>query len=64
MSQIEEIDNEILNEIQWTFPLFPRPFDEIAKKFNISSDEVKSRLNKMKRKGVLRQLSAIFDTRK
>ena len=64
MSQIEEIDNEILNEIQWTFPLVPRPFDEIAKKFNISSDEVKSRLNKMKRKGVLRQLSAIFDTRK
>ena len=31
MSQIEEIDNEILNEIQWTFPLVPRPFDEIAK---------------------------------
>ena len=61
---MEEIDNEILNEIQWTFPLVPRPFDEIAKKFNISSDEVKSRLTKMKRKGVLRQLSAIFDTRK
>ena len=34
---MEEIDNEILNEIQWTFPLVSRPFDEIAKKFNISS---------------------------
>ena len=64
MSDMEEIDNEILNEIQWTFPLVARPFDEIAKKFNISSDEVKTRLTKMKRKGVLRQLSAIFDTRK
>ena len=61
---MEEIDNEILNEIQWTFPLVPRPFDEIAKKFSISSEEVKTRLTKMKRKGVLRQLSAIFDTRK
>ena len=61
---MEEIDNEILNEIQWTFPLVPRPFDEIAKKFNISAEEVKTRLTKMKRKGVLRQLSAIFDTRK
>ena len=50
MSNMEEIDNEILNEIQWTFPLVPRPFDEIAKKFSISSDEVKSRLKKMKRK--------------
>jgi len=64
MSDMEEIDNEILNEIQWTFPLVPRPFDEIAKKFSISSDEVKSRLTKMKERGVLRQLSAIFDTRK
>ena len=64
MSNMEEIDNEILNEIQWTFPLVSRPFDKIAEKFNISSDEVKTRLTKMKRKGVLRQLSAIFDTRK
>jgi len=61
---MEEIDNEILNEIQWTFPLVSRPFDEMAKKFNISSNEVKTRLKKMKEKGVLRQLSAIFDTRK
>ena len=59
---MEEIDNEILNEIQWTFPLVSRPFDEIAKKFNISSDEVKTRLTKMKRKGVLRQLSAMLGT--
>jgi len=64
MSNIEDMDNEILNEIQWTFPLVPRPFDAIAEKFNISSEEVKSRLTQMKRKGVLRQLSAIFDTRK
>ena len=64
MSNIEDMDNEILNEIQWTFPLVIRPFDAIAEKFNISSEEVKSRLTQMKRKGVLRQLSAIFDTRK
>ena len=64
MSNIEEIDNEILNEIQWTFPLVSRPFDAIAKKFNITPEEVKSRLTQMKRNGVLRQLSAIFDTRK
>ena len=50
MSNMEEIDNEILNEIQWTFPLVPRPFDEIAKKFSISPDEVKSRLKKDERK--------------
>ena len=64
MSNIDKLDTEILNEIQWTFPLVAKPFDEMAKKFGISSDEVKTRLVQLKRKGVLRQLSAIFDTRK
>jgi len=61
---MDKLDTEILNEIQWTFPLVAKPFDEIAKKFEISPDEVKKRLIQLKRKGVLRQLSAIFDTRK
>ena len=61
---MDSLDTEILNEIQWKFPLVARPFDVIAKKFDITSDEVKLRLGKLKRNGVLRQLSAIFDTRK
>ncbi len=61
---MDKLDTEILNEIQWTFPLVAKPFDEMAKKFGISSDDVKTRLVQLKRKGVLRQLSAIFDTRK
>ena len=61
---MDKLDTEILNEIQWKFPLIAKPFDEIAKKFEISSDELKNRLVQLKRKGVLRQLSAIFDTRK
>ena len=61
---MDKLDTEILNEIQWEFPLVVNPFDEMAKKFRISSNEVKDRLIQLKRKGVLRQLSAIFDTRK
>ena len=61
---MDKLDTEILNEIQWKFPLISNPFDEMAKKFGISSNEVKDRLIQLKRKGVLRQLSAIFDTRK
>ena len=64
MTDLDKLDTEILNEIQWKFPLVVKPFDEMAKKFEISSDEVKGRLIQLKRKGVLRQLSAIFDTRK
>ena len=64
MTSMDESDKELLNEIQWTFPLETRPFDTIAKKFDTSSEIVKERLNNLKEEGVLRQLSAIFDTRK
>ncbi|KAF6244854.1 Lrp/AsnC family transcriptional regulator [Nitrosopumilus sp. b2] len=61
---MDELDKELLNEIQWTFPLVTRPFDEIAKKFDTTPEIVKERLKQLKEIGVLRQLSAIFDTRK
>jgi DNA-binding Lrp family transcriptional regulator len=61
---MDELDKELLNEIQWTFPLVTRPFDAIAKKFYTTPKIIKERLNNLKEVGVLRQLSAIFDTRK
>ncbi len=61
---MDELDKELLNEIQWTFPLVTRPFDAIAKKFDTTPEIIKDRLNNLKEIGVLRQLSAIFDTRK
>ena len=61
---MDELDKELLNEIQWTFPLVTRPFDAIAKKFNSTPEIIKDRLIQLKEIGVLRQLSAIFDTRK
>ncbi len=61
---MDELDKELLNEIQWTFPLVTRPFDAIAKKFDSTPHIVKKRLNHLKEVGILRQLSAIFDTRK
>ena len=61
---MDELDKELLNEIQWTFPLVTRPFDAIAEKFDVNPETVKTRLNHLKEIGILRQLSAIFDTRK
>ena len=64
LSSLGESDKELLNEIQWTFPLITRPFDTIAKKFDTTPEIIKEKLNHLKEIGVLRQLSAIFDTRK
>jgi len=60
---MDELDKELLNEIQWIFPLVTRPFDDIAKKFNTTPKIIKEHLVSLKKVGILRQLSAIFDTR-
>lgn len=61
---MDKMDKEILNEIQWTFPLVTRPYSDIARKFQISDEELMQRLRTLKEAGIVRQLSAIFDTRR
>ncbi len=61
---MDSLDKKILNEIQWTFPLVPEPYTVIASKFGISEEELMQRLVALKKTGIIRQLSAIFDTRK
>src|SRR6187200_2506043 len=62
--QIDMLDKKILNEIQWTFPLIDRPYLEISKHHNISEDEIMQRITYMKELGLIRQINAIFDTRR
>lgn len=64
MANLDALDKEILNEIQWSFPLVAEPYLELANRFKITSDDMKKRIINLKSIGVLRQLSAIFDTRK
>ncbi len=61
---MDKLDKEILNEIQWTFPLVPRPYSDIAKKFQLSDEALMQRVRALKESGIIRQLSAIFDTRR
>ncbi len=64
INQIDELDKQILNEIQWKFPLIDRPYLEIARKYNISEEEVLKRISYLKERGLIRQINAIFDTRR
>ncbi|HSB49872.1 MAG TPA: Lrp/AsnC family transcriptional regulator [Nitrosopumilaceae archaeon] len=61
---MNNLDKQILNEIQWTFPLVSQPYHKIAKKFDTTPEIIKQRLSDLKKTGILRQLSAIFDTRR
>jgi siroheme decarboxylase len=62
--ELDNIDKQILNDIQWSFPLADKPFLELAKKYHISEDEIIQRIKILKDTGIIRQISAIFDTRK
>jgi len=56
--------NEILSRIQKKFPLVAKPFQAIADELGISEDEVLEILQKEKSDGIIRQTSAIFDTKR
>ncbi len=55
--------NDILSIIQKNFPLTAKPFLEIAKQLGITEGEVLSILQKEKDNKIIRQTSAIFDTK-
>ena len=63
-SSLDHLDKRILNDIQWSFPMSDRPFLKISESYNTSEAEIIQRITKLKQKGLIRQINAIFDTRK
>jgi DNA-binding Lrp family transcriptional regulator len=60
---LDDLDRELLNAVQWDFPLEPQPFAVLADRLGTDEPTIRERVAKVKDAGVLRQLSAIFDTR-
>ncbi len=61
--RLDGIDKKLLNLIQVEFPLRPRPYSELGLKLGIDGDEVIQRLEQLKAKGVIRQISPVLDAR-
>ncbi|MDO8749996.1 MAG: AsnC family transcriptional regulator [Dehalococcoidia bacterium] len=64
VAQMELVDRQLLNIIQSSFPLVSEPFKAIGHQLGISEAEAIQRLAALKKKKVVRQISAIFDTRR
>ncbi|MEM3161038.1 MAG: Lrp/AsnC family transcriptional regulator [Nitrososphaera sp.] len=62
--QLDETDRKLLNDIQWVFPLADRPYLELGKKHGLSEDETMHRIAGLRSMGLVRQINAIFDTRR
>src|ERR687894_266923 len=60
---MDSTDKEILNRIQREVPLEREPFEAIGREVGLAGDEVIRRIETLKRARVIRQISAIFDTR-
>jgi len=58
------IKDEILSRIQKKFPLVAKPFEVIANELDMSEAEVLKILQAEKEAGIIRQTSAIFDTKR
>jgi len=59
----DDADRELLNELQAGLELVREPYAEIGTRLGMGEDEVLRRLRALKDGAIVRQLSAIFDTR-
>jgi siroheme decarboxylase len=59
------LDRQLLNAVQKEVPMIPQPFAQVAKELGTTEEDVLARLRRWRDdEGVIRQISAIFDTRK
>ena len=60
----KKLDKKILEKIQSEFPVVSRPFEILAKEFDVTEGEVIERIRKMKTTKAIRRISALFDSKK
>ena len=63
LPSLDPVDRALLNRIQEDFPLAPQPYAALGQALDRSEDDVLSRLARLRQARVVRQISAIFDTR-
>jgi DNA-binding Lrp family transcriptional regulator len=61
---MDKTDSQILQELQYNFPLSERPYEVIADRLKIPKEEIWNRVQIMFDKGVIRRIGASFDSNK
>lgn len=57
---MNKTDRRILNEIQSDFPIAHRPYQELARRLNLTEAEVMNAVRRMKDKGIIRRIGGNF----
>ena len=63
-SDLDLADRKLLNLLQTSLPLVEEPFEALGQSVDLGSSEVIRRIQSLKDKNVVRQISAMFDTRR
>ncbi len=60
---LDSIDRKLLNLVQVEFPLSREPYADLGLRLGIDRDEVLHRIEQLKAKGIIRQISPVLDAR-
>ncbi len=60
---LEDLDRKLLNLMQGSFPLQPRPYAAVASAAGVSEAEVLTRVQRLVNERIIRQVTPIYDTR-
>ncbi|HEY7836461.1 MAG TPA: AsnC family transcriptional regulator [Solirubrobacteraceae bacterium] len=60
---LDDVDRRLLNLMQGSFPIAPRPYAHVAALAEVPEQEVMARVQRLLDKRIIRQVTPIFDTR-
>jgi len=60
---LDDFDKRLLNQMQGSFPIVPRPYAEVATALGVAEDVVLRRVAELIEQRIIRQVTPIFDTR-
>ncbi len=60
---LDDLDRKLLNLMQGSFAIAPRPYQHVASLAEVSEQDVMSRVQRLLDKRIIRQVTPIFDTR-
>ena len=63
-AHLDKTDKAILNQIQSSFPLTPRPYAAVGELLGLTEAEVVSRVQRMMQDGIIRRIGANFNSRR
>ncbi len=60
---LDDVDRRVLNLMQGSFPLVPRPYAAVAAEAGLTEEEVLGRVQRLLDERIIRQVTPIYDTR-